>query len=131
MQRLSNLSFVLSPCPIDSASGEQLSLLDHRTGKEVKINVKESKDCYFVDAKDVGKLKDEKGEPLRVYDPGYMNTICNTSRISYIDGDKGVLEYRGIPIEQLAEHSTFLEVAFLLIYGELPTKGQLGSFSDR
>lgn len=60
-----------------------------------------------------------------------MNTICNTSRICYIDGDKGVLEYRGIPIEQLAEHSTFLEVAFLLIYGELPTKIQLKTFEDK
>lgn len=57
-----------------------------------------------------------------------MNTICNTSSISYIDGDKGVLEYRGIPIEQLAENSTFLEVAFLLIFGELPSKKQLNSF---
>jgi citrate synthase len=79
----------------------------------------------------VGKLKNPDGEPLRIYDPGYMGTICNTSKICYIDGDKGVLEYRGIPIEQLAEHSTFLEVAFLLIYGELPSKKQLTSFEEK
>lgn len=59
-----------------------------------------------------------------------MNTICSTSKISYIDGDKGVLEYRGYPIEQLAEHSSFLEVTFLLIFGDLPSKGQLDSFSE-
>lgn len=76
-------------------------------------------------------MVDKDEEPLRLYDPGYMDTICNTSRISYIDGDKGVLEYRGIPIEQLAEKSTFLEVAFLLIYGELPSAGQLNNFSDK
>jgi citrate synthase len=55
-----------------------------------------------VNAKDFGKITDENKEPLRIYDPGYMNTICSTSKISYIDGDKGVLEYRGYPIEQLA-----------------------------
>ena len=60
-----------------------------------------------------------------------MNTICNTSKICYIDGDEGVLEYRGYPIEQLAEKSTFLEVAFLLIYGELPAKNQLAHFSEK
>jgi citrate synthase len=54
---------------------------------------------------------------LRIYDPGYKNTICCTSKISYIDGVRGVLEYRGYRIENLAEKSTFLEVAFLLIFG--------------
>ena len=51
-----------------------------------------------------------------------MNTVCCISRISFIDGDKGILEYRGYPIEQLAEKATFLEVAFLLVYGELPNE---------
>jgi citrate synthase len=60
-----------------------------------------------------------------------MNTICSTSRISYIDGEKGVLEYRGYPIEQLAEKSNFLEVAFLLIHGELPDKAQSKTFNDK
>lgn len=84
-----------------------------------------------MNAKDFAKISDDNKEPLRIYDPGYMNTICSTSKISYIDGDKGVLEYRGYPIEQLAENSTFLEVAFLLIHGELPSKGQLDQFTDK
>lgn len=77
------------------------------------------------------KIKDTQGNPLRIYDPGYMNTICATSNICYIDGDKGVLEYRGIPIEELAEKSTFLEVSFLLIFGELPNRAQLETFQDK
>lgn len=82
-------------------------------------------------AKDFGKIKGEDKEPLRIYDPGYMNTICSTSKICYIDGDKGVLEYRGYPIEQLAEKASFLEVAFLLIHGELPSKTQLDTFNQK
>ena len=65
------------------------------------------------------------------YDPAYFNTAAVTSRISYIDGDKGILNYRGYPIEQLAEKSSFLEVAYLLIYGELPDKAQFNYFNNR
>ena len=65
---------------------------------------------------------DEPG--LAVYDPGFVNTASCRSAVTYIDGDKGILEYRGYPIEQLAEKSNFLEVAYLLIHGELPTKEQ-------
>lgn len=68
---------------------------------------------------------------LTSYDPGYMNTASATSRITYIDGDRGILYYRGYPIEQLAEKSSFLEVAFLLINGELPTQPQLQKWSKR
>jgi citrate synthase len=85
------------------------------------------------------KIVDDTGSLVRSYDPGYMNTInCvislnhyQTSSISYIDGDLGVLEYRGYPIEQLAEKSSYLEVAFLLIYGELPTKSQLEKWTKK
>jgi len=63
-------------------------------------------------------------------DPGYVNTGSCESAITYIDGEKGILRYRGIPIEQLAEHSTFIEVAYLLIYGELPTQKELNDLSD-
>ena len=88
-------------------------------------------------ASDLEKIKDSEGNPLRSYDPAYMNTIncvnfifkIQTSRICFIDGDKGILQYRGIPIEQLAEKSNFLEVAYLLIVGELPTKQQMDKFS--
>ena len=59
------------------------------------------------------------------YDPAFMNTASCRSAITYIDGDKGILRYRGYPIEVLAEHCTFLEVAYLLLFGELPTEGQL------
>ena len=64
-------------------------------------------------------------------DPGFMNTASCESKITYIDGDEGILRYRGYPIEQLAEHSTFLEVAYLLIHGELPTPGELDAFEER
>lgn len=60
-----------------------------------------------------------------------MNTVCCISKISYIDGDKGILEYRGYPIEQLADKASFLEVAFLLVYGELPTRDQYIIFKKR
>ena len=63
------------------------------------------------------------------YDPAFMNTASCRSAITYIDGDKGILEYRGYPIEQLAEHSTYLEVAYLLIHGELPTAEQLDDWT--
>ena len=74
----------------------------------------------------VGPLRKETGAVT--YDPGFMNTANAKSAITYIDGDEGILRYRGYPIEQLAEHSTFLEVSYLLINGELPTQGQLESF---
>lgn len=64
-------------------------------------------------------------------DPGFMNTASCESQITYIDGDAGILRYRGYPIEQLAEHSSFLEVAYLLINGELPTPDALSSFEER
>src|SRR5690606_10364722 len=62
---------------------------------------------------------------LMTYDPAFTNTASCRSAITYIDGDKGVLEYRGYPIEQLAEHASYLEVAYLLLFGELPTASQL------
>jgi len=79
---------------------------------------------------DLSKLT-YKGKVLRSYDPGYMNTITCTSKISYIDGDKGILEYRGFPIEVLAERCSFLEVAYLVIWGELPTQKELTFFSKK
>ncbi|KAA8490954.1 Citrate synthase, peroxisomal [Porphyridium purpureum] len=70
------------------------------------------------------------GRPLLFYDPGFMNTAAATSRITYVDGENGVLLYRGYPIEQLAARSSFLEVAYLLVFGELPTREQLREWSD-
>ncbi|MEH0829842.1 MULTISPECIES: citrate synthase [unclassified Micromonospora] len=77
----------------------------------------------------VSKLLKETG--MTTYDPGFVNTASCSSEITYIDGDAGILRYRGYPIEQLAGKSSFLEVSYLLIYGELPTQQQLTEFSDR
>jgi len=75
---------------------------------------------------DIRHLRSQTG--LVTLDPGYANTGSCRSAITFIDGEKGILRYRGIPIEELAEHSTFLEVAFLLIYGHLPTPDEIGGF---
>jgi citrate synthase len=77
---------------------------------------------------DIGKLLDRTG--LVTYDPGYANTASCKSAITYIDGDAGILRYRGYPIEQLAQHSTFIETSYLLIHGELPTDPQLIAFEN-
>lgn len=76
----------------------------------------------------VSKLLKETG--MTTYDPGFVNTAAASSAITYIDGDAGILRYRGYPIEQLAEKSTFLEVSYLLIYGELPSEQQLTEFTE-
>ncbi|MET8308788.1 MULTISPECIES: citrate synthase [unclassified Micromonospora] len=76
----------------------------------------------------VSKLLKETG--MTTYDPGFVNTAAASSAITYIDGDAGILRYRGYPIEQLAEKSSFLEVSYLLIYGELPTEQQLAEFTE-
>lgn len=106
---------------------ETLSVTDNRTGKSYEIAIKHN----YIEANELKKIKNEQGGILRSYDPGFMNTISCTSKISFIDGDKGILEYRGIPIEQLAEKSSFLEVAFLLIFGELPTRPQLAKWENK
>jgi citrate synthase len=77
---------------------------------------------------DISKLLSSTG--LVTYDPGFANTASCSSEITYIDGDAGILRYRGYPIDQLAEHSTFIEVSYLLIYGELPTADQLADFEN-
>ena len=76
---------------------------------------------------DIAKLRQETG--LITLDPGYANTGSCMSRITFMDGEKGILQYRGIPVEQLAEHSTFVETAYLLLNGELPSSRQLTQFS--
>ncbi|MDP9885750.1 citrate synthase [Sinomonas atrocyanea] len=81
------------------------------------------------DGYDVSKLLKETGAVT--FDPGFMNTAATTSAITFIDGDEGILRYRGYPIEQLAQHSSFLEVSYLLIYGNLPTPAELDAFDQR
>ena len=103
---------------------QSLTITNNISGKTIEIPIRDN----HIQAKDLAKLTDS-AEPIMSYDPGYMLTICCTSKVSYIDGDKGILEYRGYPIEELAEKSTFLEVAFLLLYGELPTSDQSKIFN--
>ena len=99
-----------------------LTVRDNRTGEEYELPITDG----TVRAGDFGKIGKTDDEPgLAVYDPGFTNTASTRSAVTYIDGDKGILEYRGYPIEQLAEHSTFLEVAYLLLNGELPTEAEL------
>ncbi|MGN6160964.1 MAG: citrate/2-methylcitrate synthase, partial [Marmoricola sp.] len=103
------------------AENETLTVRDNRTGKEYEIPISQG----TIRAADLGQIKVDEDEPgLATYDPGFVNTASCKSSVTFIDGDKGILEYRGYPIEQLAEKSTFLEVAYLLVYGELPTKEQ-------
>ena len=80
------------------------------------------------DVADISKLYAETG--MFTYDPGFTSTASCESKITYIDGDEGVLLYRGYPIEQLAEHGDFLETCYLLLYGELPTHKQKTDFDD-
>lgn len=81
------------------------------------------------DGIDLGKLLASTG--YTTYDPGFVNTASTKSAITYIDGEAGILRYRGYPIDQLAEGATFIEVSYLLIYGELPTKAELDDFTDK
>lgn len=105
---------------------DTLSVTDSRTGKTTDLPIKNS----YINSTDLQKLA-YKGKVLRSYDPGYMNTITCTSKISFIDGDRGILEYRGYPIEVLAERANFLEVAFLILFGELPSPKQYNAFSKK
>jgi citrate synthase len=101
---------------------DSLTVLDNRTGKKYELPIEDG----AIRAKDLRQIKvsdDDFG--LMSYDPAFMNTASCKSRITFIDGDKGILRYRGYPIEQLAEKSTYLEVAYLLLNGELPSRSQL------
>ena len=101
---------------------DTLTITDNRTGKQYEVPVAEGT-IRAMDLRQIKTADDDFG--LMTYDPAFMNTASCRSAITFIDGDKGILRYRGYPIEQLAEHCTFLEVAYLLIQGELPTTGQL------
>ncbi len=95
---------------------DTFTIIDNRTGKQVEVPI--------VDGGISSKAIRELDPALWVYDPAYMQTAACRSSITYIDGDAGILRYRGYPIDQLAEKSTYLEVAYLLLNGELPTKAQ-------
>src|ERR1700749_3046622 len=105
------------------ASGtETLTVTDNRTGRSYELPISDG----TVRAMDLRQIKtDEQDFGLMAYDPAYTNTASCRSAITYIDGDAGILQHRGYPIEQLCEHSSYLEVAYLLIKGVLPTQAQL------
>jgi len=107
-------------------SSDTLTVTDNRTGKQYEIPIENG----VIRSMDLRKIKvsgDDFG--LMTYDPAFMNTASCKSRITFIDGDKGILRYRGYPIEQLAERSTYSEVAYLLLHGELPTAAELRDWS--
>ncbi|NLE49527.1 MAG: citrate synthase [Sandaracinaceae bacterium] len=106
-------------------SKDTLTITDNRTGKVYEIPIEND----TIRAMDLRQIKVNEGDfGMMAYDPAFTNTAATKSSITYIDGEAGILRYRGYPIEQLAEKSTFLETAYLLIYGELPTKDQLDEF---
>ena len=104
-----------------------LTITDNRSGKSYEVPITDE----TIRATDLRKIKvDADDFGLMTYDPAFMNTAACRSSITFIDGDKGILEYRGYPIEQLAEKSTYLEVAYLLLNGELPTQAQLDEWKN-
>ncbi len=104
---------------------QTLSITDNRTGKTYEVPITDG----TVRAMDLRQIKASASDfGLMSYDPAFTNTASCRSAVTFIDGDRGILEYRGYPIDQLAEQSTFLEVAYLVIHGELPTASQLQGF---
>jgi citrate synthase len=101
---------------------QTLSVTDNRTGASYELEVSDGT-VRAVDLRQIKTSEDDFG--LMSYDPAYMNTASCRSAITYIDGEAGILQHRGYPIEQLCEHSSYLEVAYLIIHGALPTKAQL------
>jgi citrate synthase len=109
----------------NGSGSETLTIRDNRTGQSYDVPIQDG----TIKASDIGQIKAGEETPgLAVYDPGFVNTASCRSAVTFIDGEKGILEYRGYPIEQLAEKSTYLEVAYLLVYGELPTASQLADW---
>src|SRR5512135_1263458 len=122
----------ISPTPATAvqpaaAGTGSLTVLDNRTGKSYEIPIVNGT-VKAIDFRQIKAGADDFG--LMTYDPAFLNTASTTSRITFIDGDKGILNYRGYPIDQLAERASYLEVAYLLLYGELPTKEQYADWVE-
>jgi citrate synthase len=109
-------------------SKDCLTITDNRTGKSYEVPIQDGT-IKAIDLRQIKVAADDFG--LMTYDPGYLNTASCKSRVTFIDGDKGILNYRGYPIEELAEHSTYLETAYLLLNGALPTKAQYDAWLDK
>ena len=106
-------------------ASETLTIIDNRTGKKYEIPIRSG----AIKATDLFQIRVAEDDGLVSYDPGFMNTASCQSKITYIDGDKGILRYRGYPIEQIAEKSNYLETAYLILHGELPTPSQLADWT--
>ena len=107
-------------------SEQSITITDYRTGKSYRLPIENG----TVRAMDLRQIKTDADDfGLMTYDPALMNTASTKSAITFIDGDKGILEYRGYPVEQLAERCTFLEVAYLILFGELPNEDQLAAWT--
>src|SRR5512140_2722122 len=107
---------------------DTISITDNRTGKTYEVPVTDG----TIRAMDLRKIKTAPEDfGLMTYDPAFLNTANCRSAITYIDGDKGILLYRGYPIEQLAEESDYLETAYLILFGELPTATQLHQWTQQ
>src|SRR5512136_1670937 len=103
-----------------------LTITDNRNGKTYEVPIEHD----TIKAGDLRQIKINSADfGMMTYDPAFMNTASCKSAITYIDGDVGILQYRGIPIEQLAEQSTYLETAYLIMYGELPNQAQLATWT--
>jgi citrate synthase len=109
-----------------SNGNRTLSVTDNRTGRKYEIPIQEGDVVRAMDLRAIKVREDDFG--MMSYDPAYTNTASTTSAVTYIDGSKGILLYRGYPIEQLAERSSFLEVAYLILKGELPDENELDQF---
>jgi citrate synthase len=109
-------------------SKESLTIVDNRTGTSYEVPIQDG----TIRALDLRKIKTSDADfGLMTYDPAFTNTASCKSEITYIDGDKGILNYRGYPIEQLAEQSNYLETAYLIVNGELPTKTEYDAWFER
>src|SRR5438046_2920393 len=106
----------------DAARTDSLTVTDNRTGETYELPISDGT-VGALDLREIKAQADDFG--LMSYDPAYMNTASCRSAITYIDGEAGVLQHRGYPIEQLCEQSSYLEVAYLLIHGALPTSAEL------
>src|ERR1700722_19899935 len=110
-----------------TAAADTLTVTDNRTGRSYELPITDN----TVRATDLRQIKVDPDEfGMLSYDPAFMNTASCRSAITYIDGEAGILQHRGYPIEQLCEHSTYLEVAYLLINGRLPTQAELMGWVD-
>ena len=106
---------------------DSLTIIDNRTGRQYEAPIEDGT-IRGMALRQIKTSDDDFG--LMVYDPAFKNTASTKSYITYIDGDKGILEYRGYPIDELAKRCEFLEVAYLILNGELPTVAQLENWVD-